>query len=349
MTSDQIDRLIKDGQFADRRNPPELIETHISWVILCDDYAYKIKKPIHYSFLDFSTPDKRKHYCEREIELNRRLTEGIYLDVVPVQGKAGSYRVGPDEIPAHRTTIEYAVRMKKLDRNRQMDVLLLHNKVTGKHITDLAYKIAGFHKRTDIIHKRDCWDLHAKFNDLATEIPYLQQYSGEAGEERMAIISRAIGCSNTFTERHHHLLVGRLEAGYFRDCHGDLHSGNIFLLPSPEPFDCIEFNDEYRQIDVLNEVAFLCMDLEAFGRPDLSGMFISDYNRFFPAMRSPEEHQLFLYYKAYRANIRAKVNVLRARSADDDIGRTALLTEAGKYLLLMDGYLNELNGGSPAS
>src|SRR6185312_1633018 len=248
MTSEQIDRLVKDGQFADRRSLPELIETHISWVVLCDNYAYKIKKPLHYSFLDFSTLDKRKYYCEREIDLNKRLTEDIYLDVAPVQEKEGLYSVILSGDSAQGTTIEFAVRMKKLDRNRQMDVLLLHNKVTGTHITSLAEKIAAFHKRTDIIYKKDCWDLHVKYNDLAAEIPYLQQYSGEAGEDGAGIINRAIDCSNTFMERHHHLLVGRLEAGYFRDCHGDLHSRNIFLLPSPEPFDCIEFNDEYRQI-----------------------------------------------------------------------------------------------------
>ncbi|MBS1604678.1 MAG: hypothetical protein JST42_18575 [Bacteroidetes bacterium] len=343
MTREQIDKLIDEGKFSGRYELPELIETHISWVILCGDFAYKIKKPIQYSFLDFSTLDKRKYYCEREIQLNRRLTENIYLDVVPVQEKAGLYSIAFPGTTSHVTIADYAVRMKKLDRNLQMDVLLRHNKVTGTHITNLAKKIAEFHKRTDIIYKKDCWDLHAKFNDLAVEIPYIQEYSGEAGGSRTAMIRRAIDCSNAFMEDNHKLLAERLKSGFFRDCHGDLHSRNIFLLPSPEPFDCIEFNDDYRQIDVLNEVAFLCMDLEEFGRPDLSRMFISDYNRFFPAMRSHKEQYLFLYYKAYRANIRAKVNVLRARSADDDLGRNASLTEAGKYLLLMDSYIDDLN------
>lgn len=343
MTKEKIDKLINEGRFPGSHGVPEMIETHISWVILCGDFAYKIKKPLHYSFLDFSTLDKRKYYCEKEIQLNRRLTENIYLDVVPVQEKGGLYSIVLVGTLADGTTVDYAVRMKKLDRNMQMDVLLLHNKVTSIHIENLAKKIADFHKRTDIVYKKDCWDLHVKFNDLAQEIPYLQEYSGEAGGSRSAMVSRAIDCSNAFMEHNHKLLTERLESGFFRDCHGDLHSRNIFLLPSPEPFDCIEFNDEFRQIDVLNEVAFLCMDLEEFGRPDLSRMFISEYNRFFPAMRSHGEQRLFLYYKAYRANIRAKVNVLRARSADDDLGRTASLTEAGKYLLLMDSYIKDLN------
>ena len=346
MTKVEIDRLVERGRFPGSQGPAELIETHISWVILAGDFAYKIKKPMHSSFLDFSTLARRKYYCEREIELNRRLTENIYLDVVAIQERSGSYSVGFGESVAQKKTIEYAVRMKKLGRNRRMDVLLLHNRVTGKDISNLAKKIAEFHKRTDVIYRRDCWDLHAKFTDLAKEIPYLRENSGDEGEERATLVRRAVDFSHSFVERHQRLLAERMETGYFRDCHGDLHCRNIFLLPTPEPFDCIEFNDEYRHIDVLNEVAFLCMDLERLGRSDLSALFIADYNRLIPAIRFSAEQQLFGYYKAYRANIRAKVNVLRARSATDEWERDGFLTEAGGYLFLMDGYLTEVNSRS---
>ncbi|PUZ24966.1 hypothetical protein DCC81_11655 [Chitinophaga parva] len=343
MTREQIDKLVTKGQFPGQYGIPELIETHISWVILCGDFAYKIKKPLHYSFLDFSTPDKRKYYCEKEIQLNKRLTENIYLDVIPVRENTGYYSITLTEAPTHETIIDYAVRMKRLDRQLQMDVLLRHNKVTGTHITNLAKKIAAFHKRAAIIYNKDCWDLHVKFNDLAEELPYLPAYAGEAGRNWATMINQAIDCSSAFMEDNRKLLTGRLRSGFFRDCHGDLHSRNIFLLPSPEPFDCIEFNDDYRQIDVLNEIAFLCMDLEELGRPDLSRLFLSDYNRFFPTIRSGQEQYLFLYYKAYRANIRAKVNLLGARNAGDDTGKTALLTEAGNYLHLMNSYIDHLN------
>src|SRR5690606_904967 len=138
------------------------------------------------------------------------------------------------------------------------------------------------------------------------------------------------------------LMTDRLENGFYRDCHGDLHSRNIFLLPQPVPFDCIEFNDELRQIDVLNEVAFLCMDLDAFGRHDLSETFLSHYNQFFPAMKTPEERALFIYYKMYRANIRAKVNGLRAKSAISEDERTIALATAKKYLIKMHNYMQEI-------
>ncbi len=135
----------------------------------------------------------------------------------------------------------------------------------------------------------------------------------------------------------------RLKSGFFRDCHGDLHTRNIFLLPEPQPFDCIEFNDDYRQIDTLNEVAFLCMDLDAMGRQDLSEVFIKHYNRLFTVMRNEEERKLFVYYKCYRANVRAKVNSLRARSTEDSIAKTKALAEARKYLFLMEGYIKLLD------
>jgi hypothetical protein len=155
-------------------------------------------------------------------------------------------------------------------------------------------------------------------------------------------IDRAIDSSDAFIEKHQGLFTTRLKAGFFRDCHGDLHSRNIFLLPDPQPFDCIEFNDEYRQIDVLNEVAFLCMDLDAFGRTDLADLFLDYYNTLFPTIRREEERRLFIYYKSYRANIRAKVNSLRARSAGNDEGRRLSLVEVAKYLALMDRYMKEL-------
>ena len=143
-------------------------------------------------------------------------------------------------------------------------------------------------------------------------------------------------------ERNKGLLAQRLNAGYFRDCHGDLHSRNIFLLPDPQPFDCIEFNDDIRQIDVLNEVAFLCMDLDAFDRKDLSDLFIEYYNQFFPTMMTDADRRLFVYYKSYRANIRAKVNSLRARSAAGSVEKAKSLSAVSKYLELMDSYLSSL-------
>jgi aminoglycoside phosphotransferase family enzyme len=162
--------------------------------------------------------------------------------------------------------------------------------------------------------------------------------SEQLGDKYKEIINHAIKVSDSFIEKKD-LLAARLRDGFYRDCHGDLHSRNIFLLPAPVPFDCIEFNDDFRQIDVLNEVAFLCMDLDAFDRKDLSDLFIEDYNLSFPAIKTNEDHRLFIYYKSYRANVRAKVNSLRAKSAVDKEDKTNSLIAAAKYLDLMDDYL----------
>lgn len=182
--------------------------------------------------------------------------------------------------------------------------------------------------------------MQEEFNDLAKQEAFLEKNLGSEGKN---IISRSIKVSDAFINSNKTLFAQRLNAGYFRDCHGDLHSGNIFLLPEPQPFDCIEFNDDFRQIDVLNEVAFLCMDLEASGRNDLSDLFFEYYNRFFPAAFSDADRRLFIYYKSYRANVRAKVNSLSATTAVNDKDKAKALKFAEKYLLLMDGYINMLN------
>ena len=345
MTKKQIHRLIAKGKFPETTQQVNLVETHISWVILCDQFVYKIKKPIKYSFLDFSTLELRRHFCERELELNQRFASNIYLEVMPIRHFEfeDRYCVGGGE---DGTIIDYCLKMKKLVPEKQMDLLLLRSGVSETDIQNLAERVADFHKGAVIINEKDVLDVREKFNDLGLEKEFLSQKLDLDAEQ---IISHAIEFSNAFLDNNKELLESRQSSGFFRDCHGDLHTRNIFLLPEPQPFDCIEFNDDYRQIDVLNEVAFLCMDLDTHGRNDLSEVFITHYNRLFPAIRNKEERSLFIYYKSYRANVRAKVNSLRAKSASDTSARTKALVEAEKYLLLMDGYIKSVNDSQMGS
>jgi aminoglycoside phosphotransferase family enzyme len=339
MTREEINKLFLKEKCPQNCRLRELIETHISWIILCGCFVYKIKKPVHYSFLDFSTLAKRKYYCEREIELNRRFADDLYLDVQPVKKTTCGFVIGEEE----GAIVDYAVRMRKMDRQKQMDNLLVNNKVAPSDIQKLAEKIAAFHQNTEIIYQKDLLDIQKKFMDLEKEKNYLRQYLNCHSTD---IINRAVDTSDVFIRNNAGLLAHRLNEGFFRDGHGDLHSRNIFLLPAPQPFDCIEFNDDYRQIDVLNEVAFLCMDLDAFGRHDLSDLFFTRYNNQFPTVKTKEECRLFVYYKSYRSNIRAKVNSLRARSATDDAQRMLALKEADKYLNLMNSYIKILKSES---
>ena len=335
MTTEQINSLLSDGEFPEETSQRKLIETHISWVILCDAFVYKIKKPVQYSFLDFSTLELRRFYCEREIELNKRLTDHVYLEVSTIREHEHRIIIGGEE----GTIIDYAVKMNKLDTEKQMDHLLSRHLVTEDNIKKLADKIARFHKDTIIIYKKDLLDIQEKFSDLKVEKKHLAQ---ELGDTYGMMIDDAIEFSDRFLNKNKKLIADRLSNGLYRDCHGDLHSKNIFLLPEPVPFDCIEFNDDFRQIDVLNEVAFLCMDLDAFDRKDLSELLLAYYNQFFPAMKTEQERNLFIYYKSYRANIRAKVNSLRARSATTDDAKSKALADSEKYLSLMKHYLKEL-------
>ncbi len=335
MTQNQIDRLLSEGKFHELTRQRKLVETHISWVILCDRSVYKIKKPIKYSFLDFSTLELRRYFCERELKLNQRFSKNIYLEVLPIRESNGVYTIGGDT----GTLVDHALKMRKLNPQRQMDVLVAENKVGVSDIKNLAKRIADFHKNTNVIFKKDIFDIKQKFNALHAEKEFLMEHLDKNSGK---LIDRAIKTSNTFLNKSKTLLNERLNAGFFRDCHGDLHTRNIFLLPEPQPFDCIEFNDGYRHIDVLNEVAFLCMDLDALERKDLSEVFITHYNSLFPTMGNKKEHQLFMYYKCYRANIRAKVNSLRAKSASDRTSKKKALMEARKYLGLMETYLNSL-------
>jgi aminoglycoside phosphotransferase family enzyme len=287
---------------------------------------------VHYSFLDFSTLQKRQYYCHREVELNKRLAPQVYIDVWPVRKTLSSIKLGGES----GSIVDYAVRMRKLDGNQQMDVLLRRNAVTSHSLSALASMIAEFHKSAAIISDTDGLSIQVKFNDLAMERDFLKE---TLGVDCINWINDTIRASDEFIDKYKLVIKRRVQSGFFRDGHGDLHARNIFLQPEPVIFDCIEFNDEYRQIDVLNEVAFLCMDLDNFERQDLSDQFIHIYNQFFPSMITEDDRKLFMYYKCYRANVRAKVNSLRAQSASDAEVRKKCLAETQRYLRLMRSYL----------
>lgn len=330
MTGEDIRSLLA-GAFPATCNDPELKETHISWVILCDDRVYKIKKPMKYSFLDFSTLEQRKHYCEREVMLNNRLTHKVYIDVQPVRKTQSGFSIGGDE----GEVVDYAVHMHKLDNRRRMDVLLHDGNVTEDHIRSLAHQLVSFHKEAVIVYPEDPLDIQSKFNDIEGQRKFIQDALGDPYQD---ILDDTLKRSDKFVLDNKRLLEDRIEDGFHRDGHGDLHSRNIFLLDEPVIFDCIEFNDEYRQVDVLNEVAFLCMDLDAFGRSDLARTFIEAYTARFAAISGARDVALYHYYKCYRANIRAKVNSLRAQHATDSSAAADALREAARYLDLMHKY-----------
>jgi uncharacterized protein len=332
MNAAQIDELAGSAKYQGKSLRGTVEETHISWVILTPQFAFKIKKPVKLSFLDFSTLKKRKKYCERELALNRRFSE-IYLRVVPVRFDRGVWRLGsgPGKIA------DYAVMMKRLDSSKRMDVLLQSGSVRPLHIRALANRIAAFHSKADIIKRPFVVDdLADAFNDIRVARNFARKALPGRYDD---LISKSQKWSHAFLLHHERRIKERVRLGFQRDGHGDLHSGNIFLNKHPEIFDCIEFNDRYRQIDVLNEIAFFCMDLEAFGEPRLANLFVEEYNRQFPSFLTSEDRNLFVYFKCYRANVRAKVHALAAEQAVDQKNYRRHKAAVRTYLQLMRGYM----------
>lgn len=329
----QIKKLLKTRCFPDNQVEPILKETHISWVILTSKYAYKIKKPLHYSFLDFSTLEKRKYFCEREVELNRRLAAKMYLKAIPIFMNGDTISLNNED----GKIIDYAVLMNRMDSTKEMKYMLQRNEVSTSSIEKLAKQLAAFHESASIVkNKFDIHDFQQKYNDIKTVNSYISEHYKNIYSN---IITDIIKKSDEFLNTQRSYFQYRSTYGFIRDIHGDLHSGNIFLYEEPVIFDCIEFNDDFRQIDVLDEIAFFCMDMEANNRNDLSKLFYENYLVHSKMNETQESRMLFNYYKSYRANVRAKINTLNAMQSSDEELDLKKREEIERYFKLLKSYL----------
>ncbi len=337
MTSPQIHNLITSRYFIEKYGAAKLVETHISWVLLARNFVFKIKKPLYYSFLDFSTLEKRKYYCEHELTLNRRLTDGMYLAVVPIREKGSQIIIGDGE----GEILDYAVKMKRMDETRQMNLLLEKGEVTLNHLDQLADLLANFHEKALIIKApTNTASLQEDFADILKTSDFIGK---TIGKDKATVIENSVAFSATFLKKHAAKILERHRQGFTIDGHGDLYSQNIFLPVNGKPiiFDCIEFSDHFRHLDVLNELAFFCMDLEYYGKPDLAEYFLEKYNLLNPSLFNQEDNNLFRYYKLYRANVRAKIGALKAMQMTDELLLTKQLKFVKNYLSLMERYMQE--------
>lgn len=312
----------------------QLKETHISYVILTEEHAYKIKKPIKTSFLDFSTLELRQYYSQRELTLNRRLAAAMYQEVLPVRKKGDAFYIGQEE----GEIIDYTLKMQRMDNGREMDELLKKGEVTATQIEKIARKIAAFHQQIEII--RQPFDLEVyieRFNAINEQREFIEK---QMDAQYVHYLDEAVAYSDDFLQKNTGLLQARHEQGMIRDGHGDLHSKNIFLYDDPVIFDCIEFSNHYRYLDVLNEIAFFCMDLEAYNAHALSKLFYQKYTDLMPedGFSAQDRFNLFNYYKCFRANVRAKVTAMAANNIKDEEKLRAKIEEVKMYLELMRGY-----------
>ena len=306
-------------------------ETHISWIVLTGPFAYKIKKPVNLGFLDFSTLQARRFYCEEEIRLNRRLAPDLYLEVVPLTGS-------PDRpiVAGTGTAIEYAVKMRQFRESDLLDRVQARGELIPAHIDMLARTIAAFHESCDRAPAGGAFGSPESVLEPARQ-NFLQmaQLPSEPADrdllDRLRIWSEAQG------DALREVFAVRQRDGFVRECHGDLHLGNAFLENGvPRLFDCIEFNPNLRWIDVMNEVAFLVMDLQHRDHPDLARRFLNDYLEYTGDYGGLAA---LPFYLVYRAMVRAKVVLIR--SAQPGVGaeeRQLDLAEYRRFLRLAERF-----------
>ena len=266
----------------------QVIETHISQVILTGDYAYKIKKPMDFGFLNFSTLDRRKHFCEEELRLNRRLADKLYLEVVPITGTPDNPILGGEG-----EAFEYAIKMRQFGQEHLFDRLQEQGKLTPEPLTDLARQVAAFHEQLPPVpDDKPLGTPEAVFAAMQENFDQIRPMIDDS-DLLMQLDNLQAWTESTF-ERHRELIALRRASGMVRECHGDLHLANITRFEG-EPF---------RWIDVINDLAFLLMDLESRGESALANQVLNTYLEYRDDF---EALPLLPLYKAYRAMVRAKI------------------------------------------
>jgi aminoglycoside phosphotransferase family enzyme/predicted kinase len=303
------------------------VHTHASMVFLVPPLVYKIKKPVDFGFLDFSTLEKRRHFCQREVELNSRLAPGIYQGVVPLTRQADAYAFSGSGRVA-----EYAVKMTCLEPAGFLNSRIKAGTAGEAELERVTRTLADFYRKQPSPPELAEWGGIAKLR-ISTDENFAQtrDFIGNT------LSGAAFGAIRGFTENcYHHraaLFDRRVVQGWIRDCHGDLHLDHIHVTDDAlHIYDCIEFNDRFRHLDVASDAAFLAMDLDFHDRPELASFFI---RRLAELLGDPEMESLMDFYKCYRAYVRGKVESLHSIAEPGDAaGRQAAAANARRYFQL---------------
>lgn len=328
-----VDALMKPEAYDEDPGNIALVQTHISFVFLTEHFVYKVKKAVDFGFLDFTTLEKRRFFCEKELELNRRLCGDMYLEVVPIN-KANAIKIkGAGE------AVEYAVKMKRMPQERMMSKLLEENKVDARLVDRIARRIAEFHSKAET-GKRI-----SEFGSLAVietnwkeNFDQTKEFIGKTiSKEDFELIRNRV---NNFMKQNAAVFEKRVAAGRVRDCHGDIHSGNIFITNGIYIFDAIEFNERFRYSDVASDIAFLAMDLDYKKRDNLSDFLIKRYVEY---SGDTELTRLLPFYKCYRAYIRGKVTSFKLKDPNvRSEEKNSAMTDAKAYFKLSSTYTKTL-------
>ena len=321
--------------YPHRSGPAELRQTHISYVLLSGDYVYKIKKPVRFAFLDYSTLGKRRHFCHEEIRLNRQLAPSVYLDVVAIVQHEERF-ILRDSPRQDEKAFEYAVKMRRLSEEQLLDRLIKEGKARKEDFDRIAAKLAHFGATaaTDRAQLYGSPDVIRR--NLETNVKEVEPFIGET--LTLKEFQHIQDYNDNFLGQYRELLETRVRDGRVREGHGDLRAEHVCLEDDPVIFDCIEFNEGFRYCDAASEIAFLSMDLDFLGVPLFSEHFVSSFQRL---TQDPDLPRLLPLYKGFRACVRGKVEGLKSQESEvPEEEREKARSQARRYFHLAYRYAN---------
>ena len=309
-----VDAMRRSQFYPDSPPSVELKQTHISYVFIAGDFVYKVKKPVHFAFLDCSTLTRRFHFCREEVRLNARLSPLVYLGVFAIFKRGTSFVLGPEVRAEHREAVEYAVKMRRLPEDRMLDRLLAADQVDSDKIRAIAARIAEFHASAPSNRGWTYGSAAAVWQGVIAEITQVEGFVGHT--LRKDQFSEIEAFFRAFVAAHWRPLNDRAREGHVREGHGDLRAEHICIVNNEiDVIDCVEFSERLRYADVASEIAFLAMDLERLGAPRLGDELVEAYTEAI----GDEELAVFVpFYKCYRACVRGKVESLRSLELEVD-------------------------------
>lgn len=326
-----IERMLDPSFYSHPVTEVELVETHISWIFLAGEFAYKLKKPVNFGFLDFSTLEKRRYFCQEELRLNKRFAPQLYLEIVRIGGELDSPKLNGEP------EIDYAVKMRRFPQRKQLDRMLSAGQLTADHIERFAGKIAQIHKQAPVAETKSGFGSpRSILEPILQNFTQIRRFLPDASMIQQ--IDKLERWSRTAYTKLQKTFLQRQSEGFIRECHGDIHLANMaWFDEGPLLFDCIEFNESLRWIDPINDVAFLAMDLDDRGEAALGWHFL---NRYLQKTGDYPGMALLNFYKIYRAMVRAKVICLRLSQPDLTKAEWAADLElVQSYLELATGYM----------
>lgn len=317
-----IESLLNPERYPDFTKHIEVIETHASWLLLAGEFAYKIKKPITLPFLDYGTLNKRKACCEAELLLNQRFAPDLYLKVVAITGTPENPIISDQGTP-----IEYAVKMRRFPEAGRLDRVCARNELMPTQISALAKAIANFHNNADIASNKTCFGLPDKV--MAPVLENFESLNSLLTDGECKIrLNTLLAWTHAEFKRLTPDFYSRKATGKIRECHGDLHLGNIVLINGQVTlFDCIEFNEYFRWIDVASDIAFVYVDLLDHHQPGLAGWLL---NEWLNLSGDYDAIPVLRFYATYRALVRAKVAAIRAKQ------NQGCISEIDEYITLAE-------------